>query len=190
MKRLITLISAAAISIAALCSCSFEIDNNFLGTGFSFEANGNISTDYGIVNGGNKNTTVGKHDISDAALDIAEDTVTEDGVYTTPAMVAAYIYTFNKLPSNFITKKEAQQLGWYSSKNYVSDVAPGKSIGGDSFSNREGLLPKGKYKECDINYEGGKRGAERIVFDSDGDIYYTDDHYNSFTQLYGEGEDI
>ena len=178
------------IAVTALCGCSVKVGNDFLGTGFTFEANGNISTDYGVINGGD--TSADKHDISDGALDIAEDTVTEDGVYTTPAMVAAYLHTFNKLPSNFITKKEAQQLGWDSSKNKLSDVAPGKSIGGDSFGNREGLLPKGKYRECDVNYEGGKRGGERIVFSSDcSDIYYTDDHYNSFTQLYGsEGDNV
>ena len=31
------------------------------------------------------------------------------------------------------------------------------------------------------------RGAKRIVFSDDGLIFYTDDHYESFTQLYGEG---
>lgn len=188
MKRLLVFISAIALSLSFLTGCSVELNENFLGSSFSFEANGNISTDYGITSSGND--TIGKHDISDSALDIAEDTVEEDGVYTTPAMVAAYIHIFNKLPSNYITKKEAQQLGWNSSKNYISDVAPGKSIGGDNFGNREGLLPKGKYKECDINYKSGKRNAERIIYNTDGDIYYTDDHYNSFTKLYGEGEDI
>ena len=61
------------------------------------------------------------------------------------------------------------------------------SIGGDKFGNREGLLPKEdgrQYYECDVNYQGGYRGAERIVFSNDGLIFYTDDHYNSFTQLY------
>ena len=40
------------------------------------------------------------------------------------------------------------------------------------------------YTECDVNYEGGYRGAERIIFSDDGDIYYTGDHYESFEQLY------
>ena len=110
--------------------------------------------------------------------------VEKDGSYTTPEDVAEYIHTFGTLPSNFITKKEAQELGWNSSKGNLWDVAPGKSIGGDSFGNREGRLPKGKYKECDVNYEGGYRGSERLIFGTDGSIYYTNDHYKSFTQLY------
>ena len=42
-----------------------------------------------------------------------------------------------------------------------------------------------KYYECDIDYEGGFRGAKRIVFSNDGLIYYTEDHYESFELLYG-----
>lgn len=110
--------------------------------------------------------------------------VEKDGSYTTPEDVAAYIHTFGTLPGNYITKKEAGKLGWESSKGNLWDVAPGKSIGGDTFGNREGLLPKGKYRECDINYAGGYRGAERIIYGEDGSIWYTDDHYKSFTQLY------
>ena len=68
--------------------------------------------------------------------------------------------------------------------------APGKAIGGDTFQNREGLLPKKSgrtYKECDIDTLGkSSRGAKRIVFSNDGLVYYTDDHYKSFTLLYGE----
>ena len=110
--------------------------------------------------------------------------VEKDGSYTTPEDVAEYIHTFGTLPGNFLTKKEAQELGWNSSKGNLWDVAPGMSIGGDKFGNREGLLPKGRYKECDVNYEGGYRGAERLIFSEDGSIYYTNDHYKSFTQLY------
>ena len=65
----------------------------------------------------------------------------------------------------------------------------GCSIGGDIFTNTQKVLPvkKGRiYYECDIDYEGGKRNAKRIVFSDDGLIFYTPDHYNSFEQLYGE----
>ena len=113
--------------------------------------------------------------------------VKKDGSYTTPEDVAEYIHTFGTLPNNFITKTEAKALGWESSKGNLWDVAPGKSIGGDYFGNYEGLLPteKGrKYTECDVNYEGGYRGSERIIFSNDGLIFYTNDHYESFTQLY------
>ncbi len=113
--------------------------------------------------------------------------VEEDGVYSTPDLVAAYIHTFNKLPSNFITKNEASKLGWVSKEGNLWDVTDEMSIGGDKFGNYEGLLPKAKgrqWYECDVNYYGGYRGSERILYSNDGLIYYTDDHYESFTQLY------
>lgn len=107
--------------------------------------------------------------------------------YSDPYDVAEYIHLYEELPPNFITKKDAQELGWDSRKGNLWDVAPGMSIGGDSFGNREGLLPKQKgrkYTECDVNYEGGFRGGERVVFSNDGLIFYTNDHYESFEQLY------
>ena len=104
--------------------------------------------------------------------------------YDTPEEVAAYLHCYQQLPSNFLTKREAQDLGWDNSQGNLWDVAPDKSIGGDTFGNREGLLPEGRYHECDVNYHGGYRGAERLVWTEDGAIYYTADHYESFTQLY------
>ena len=122
-----------------------------------------------------------------------EDTdavIDEDGHYTSKDEVALYLHTYGKLPSNFISKKEAEELGWKQKDGEAGQlhvVAPGMSIGGSSFGNREGLLPtkKGrKYYECDINYVKGSRGAERIVYSNDGLIFYTGDHYESFEQLY------
>ena len=107
----------------------------------------------------------------------------EDGEYTAPEDVADYLHAYGHLPGNFITKKEAQALGWPGGDLWK--YAPGKSIGGEYFGNFEGLLPKGtRYHECDVNYAGGSRGAERVIYGDDGSIYYTDDHYASFTQLY------
>ena len=113
--------------------------------------------------------------------------VDEDGEYTDKEHVALYIHTFGHLPSNFITKKEANELGWPEEGN-LGKVAPGMSIGGDYFGNYEGLLPKKKgrkYYECDIDFKGKSRGAKRIIYSNDGLIFYTDDHYESFEQLYG-----
>ena len=104
-----------------------------------------------------------------------------------PQAIADYIFEHGELPPNFITKQEARALGWDSSRNYVSDVAPGKSIGGDRFGNYEGLLPSKKgrtWYEADCYYTTGKRNAHRILFSSDGLVYYTDDHYESFTQMF------
>jgi ribonuclease T1 len=107
--------------------------------------------------------------------------------YSTKEEVAAYIHKFKELPPNFITKKEAQELGWNDSEGNLWDVTARKSIGGDRFYNREGFLPEAdnrQYYECDINYYGGYRGAERIVYSNDGLIFYTDDHYESFERLF------
>lgn len=109
-----------------------------------------------------------------------------EGSYTDKEHVAAYINQFKKLPHNYITKGEAKKLGWQT-KGTLDKVAPGKSIGGDRYGNYEGLLPKKDkrtWKECDIDYVKGKRNAKRIVFSNDGLIYYTGNHYKSFTRLY------
>lgn len=120
-------------------------------------------------------------DSSAAAID-------EDGSYTSKEDVALYIHTYGHLPGNFITKKEAQALGW--SGGSLEPYAPGKCIGGSHFGNYEGLLPEAEgrsYTECDIDTLGASsRGAQRIVFSNDGLIYYTGDHYESFELLYGE----
>lgn len=100
--------------------------------------------------------------------------------------VADYVKKYNRLPDNFITKKDAVKLGWNSSKGNLWSVAPGKSIGGDVFRNREKKLPvkRGRiWYEADINYTGGRRGKERILFSSDGLIYKTEDHYRTFTRM-------
>ena len=115
--------------------------------------------------------------------DSAEKRIDENGSYTTRDDVALYIHVYGKLPSNFITKKEAEKLGWTGGS--LEPYAPGKCIGGGRFGNYEGVLPQGNYKECDIDTLGKKsRGAKRIVYSDDGRIYYTADHYESFTQLY------
>ncbi len=111
----------------------------------------------------------------------------DEGPIIEPQAIADYIFEHGKLPDNFITKKEAQKRGWDSRENYVSDVAPGYSIGGDRFGNYEGLLPSKKgrtWYEADCYYTRGKRNAYRILFSSDGLVYYTDDHYESFTQMH------
>lgn len=121
------------------------------------------------------------------ANDAGKIKVKEQGQYTDKDRVALYIHTYGHLPDNYITKAEAQKLGWDNTLGNLKKVAPGKSIGGDRFGNYEGQLPKAnkrKYFECDIDYKSGKRNAKRIVFSNDGLIFYTDDHYKTFQQLY------
>lgn len=128
-----------------------------------------------------KATTAPTSEPSEAKID-------EDGTYTSKDDVALYIHTYGHLPKNFVTKSEARAKGWEGGS--LEDYFPGCSIGGDKFGNREGALPKKNgrtYTECDIDTKGKKsRGAKRIVFSNDGLIYYTDDHYETFTLLYGE----
>ncbi|MCR5451462.1 MAG: ribonuclease [Lachnospiraceae bacterium] len=111
-----------------------------------------------------------------------DDAIDEDGIYDSRDEVAMYIYLYGTLPQNYITKKEAKDLGWNGGS--LSDPAPGKCIGGDYFGNYEGILPEeDEYTECDIDtLESGRRGPKRIVFSDDGDIYYTDDHYDTFSK--------
>lgn len=110
-----------------------------------------------------------------------------NGVYTTKEDVALYLWTYGELPRNFMTKSEARELGW--SGGGLDDYAQDMCIGGDTFGNREGLLPqKYEYIECDIDtLNQDDRGPRRIVFSEGCEvIYYTPDHYESFELLYGE----
>ncbi len=116
-----------------------------------------------------------------------------DGAYYDVESVVKYLDAYGVLPSNYITKDEARDLGW--SGGAVDRYLDGAAIGGDRFGNREGLLPKAQgrtYSECDIDTLGENgRGAKRLVFSSDGLYFYTDDHYESFTELtVTEGGDV
>ena len=113
---------------------------------------------------------------------------TEGGYYYDLENVVLYIEYYGELPDNYITKDEARALGWKGGtpERYLE----GSAIGGDRFGNREGLLPKGNYTECDLNTLGeDERGAERLVF-SDTKYYYTEDHYESFTQVWVENGEV
>lgn len=116
-------------------------------------------------------------------------TVTEDGWYDSQEEVALYLSLYEHLPDNYVTKQEAQSLGWTggSVEPYTGE---GTAIGGDRFGNYEGLLPEEdgrQYQECDIDTVGtSSRGSKRIVYSNDGLIYYTEDHYESFQLLSGE----
>lgn len=107
---------------------------------------------------------------------------------TSLSTVSDYIHTYQKLPPVYITKKEAYELGWLGGN--LSEISSTKSIGGDYFGNYQGILPQKdgrSYWECDIDTLGrDSRGKKRLVFSNDGLMYYTEDHYESFTLLYSE----
>lgn len=125
---------------------------------------------------------------SDEASQPAGAPLDEHGHYNSKEDVALYIHLYGKLPENYVTKAQCKALGV--STGHVSEVVEDGAIGGDTFGNREGLLPKKEgrtWTECDIDTWGRTtRGAKRIVFSNDGLVYYTSDHYNSFELLYGE----
>lgn len=117
---------------------------------------------------------------------VKEDILDENESYVALDDVASYLKTYEKLPKNYITKKEAKNLGWNSKEGNLWEVTDEKSIGGDRFMNYEEKLPNkdGRvYYECDINYKGGFRGKERLIYSNDGLFYYTEDHYNSFIEI-------
>lgn len=124
-------------------------------------------------------------------LSLGNTVLEEEGSYTSRDTVALYLMKYGTLPQNYITKAEAQALGWEGGS--LLEYAPGKSIGGDWFGNYEGALPEAEgrtYTECDIDTAGAdERGAKRIVFSNDGLIFYTEDHYQTFTLLLGDGQD-
>ena len=59
-------------------------------------------------------------------------------------------------------------------------------LGGDIYDNDNGHLPDAPgriWYEADINYFGGKRTKERIVYSNDGLIFVTYDHYYTFIEI-------
>lgn len=194
-KKIIKILSSILLTLLLLIGCTSE---NTANEKTNTEQTQNVQNENDSEQKSDKNNNLdesnkeGKNDKTGDSKDKQKsdkqnEAIDENGEYTSKEEVALYIHTFGKLPSNYVTKKEAQEQGWDSKAGNLDQVLPGKSIGGDKFGNREELLPtaKGrKYYECDINYTGGFRNGERIVFSNDGLIFYTKDHYKTFEQLY------
>ncbi len=104
---------------------------------------------------------------------------------TNDEVVVKYLKEHGELPEFYITKSVAKSLGWVPSKGNLCEVAPGKAIGGDVWTNRQKSLPTKsgrKYFEADLNYNCGNRNADRVVFSNDGLVFVTFDHYRSFEE--------
>ena len=104
---------------------------------------------------------------------------------TNDELVVKYLKEHGELPDYYITKSEAKSLGWVPSKGNLCEIAPGKAIGGDIWTNRQKSLPTKsgrKYFEADLNYNCGNRNADRVVFSNDGLVFVTFDHYRSFEE--------
>lgn len=101
--------------------------------------------------------------------------------------LADYLFGHGELPENFVTKREAEDLGWKTKYRNVGDIEPGLTIGGDRFWNYEKRLPvvKGRqYYEADCFYQGRERNGYRIIYSNDGHVWFTGDHYETFTELF------
>ncbi len=182
MKRILALLLAllASLSLVSCASINLELGDVIDGVTQFIESEDNFKQEAPSSTGEIER---------EPEKEEQKDNIEENGRYMAKEEVALYVYTYNKLPSNFIKKRDATDLGWESSKGNLWDVTDKKSIGGDKFGNREKLLPikDGRvYYEADINYDGKFRGAERIVYSNDGLVYYTGDHYGTFTLLYGD----
>ena len=193
-RKILSLISFLCLFTLLLCGCGSTAESS--SGNASGSAGSSASSDAGAAALGSDESQSSDLLLSSDAEIIAEIeaenvpdgtklSVEEDGVYTSKDDVSLYLQTYGHLPDNFITKSEAKKLGWEGGS--LEEYAPGKCIGGDVFGNYEGLLPEeDEYHECDIDTLGAdSRGSKRLVY-SDTAIYYTDDHYESFTLLFSE----
>ena len=185
--RLLSVLSTLLLVILPITGCD---------SSFSTESTTETETYSSVTSHENSNTsstsqqenTTLSANTEKKQIDETDDYLDKNGSYTSKEDVMHYLIQYGHLPDNFITKKEAKKLGWTGGS--LEAYAPGKCIGGDYFGNYEELLPvvSGRtYHECDIDtLNKASRGAKRIIYSDDGQIYYTSDHYKTFTLLYGD----
>lgn len=90
------------------------------------------------------------------------------------------------LPDYYVTLEEAKAYGYRSYLGNLANVLPGKMITRGIYKNRNGHLPSAPgriWYEADINYDGGYRGKERILFSNDGLVFVTYNHYLTFEEI-------
>lgn len=116
-------------------------------------------------------------------------TVIEAGYATKDGVNGAdyWLYYKHKLPEYYITKEQAEDLGWRAKKGNLAEVAPGKMIAGEPYKNKNGHLPSApgrQWYEADISYIAGFRSdCDRILCSNDGLIFVTCDHYKTFYEI-------
>lgn len=163
-----------------------EKKNNTENTAISYQKfeNQNQDNSYSYENSSKKN----KDSFEERKSDFSDDNNTSSNnidELTNDELVVKYLKEHGELPDYYIAKSEAKSLGWVPSKGNLCEVAPGKAIGGDIWTNRQKSLPTKsgrKYYEADLNYNCGNRNADRVVFSNDGLVFVTFDHYRSFEE--------
>lgn len=190
LRRLLSILSTLLVVVLPIVGCDYSYTAESTTETGTYTS---ISDTSGQNNSNTESST--QQDQTDTTsattkkqIDETDDYLAKDGSYSSKEDVMNYLIQYGQLPNNFITKKEAKKLGW--SGGNLEPYAPGKCIGGDYFGNYEEVLPvvSGRtYHECDIDTLNAKsRGAKRIIYSDDGQIYYTEDHYKTFTLLYGD----
>jgi hypothetical protein len=111
------------------------------------------------------------------------------GIRDVPAFVDAVtsLRASGHLPQRYVSKDDAERMGWRAGAD-LCRVAPGRAIGGDVFGNRERRLPAARgrvWYEADLDFNCGRRNASRLLWSSDGLIYVTVDHYQTFRAVPG-----
>ena len=200
LKKIFKLYLTAAISIFAVACTVSSTDDNDKCPDYRISV---MCYAYG-PNDECGNPTCAPQDVEDSIFRVQDsiyyasiyEAIQESGKYTTRDSVAAYLCKFDKLPSNYVSKDEGQKL--YESKtgktfdkwNFNPWPTIGVMIGGDKFSNYasnasnyHATLPEGSYHEADVDYSAKNRGTKRLVYQNDCVIYYTADHYETFSKL-------
>lgn len=97
-----------------------------------------------------------------------------------------YLKQYGRLPKNYITKEQAINLGWESKKGNLSEIAPGKLVGGDDYRNDNKKLPAAPgriWHEADLTFNGAKRSKARLLYSNDGLIFVTYTHYETYYEI-------
>jgi ribonuclease T1 len=115
--------------------------------------------------------------VSLAAADLGDEPLSADAIIPSPGQI--------EQPSSFATppQKAYDLLKQLEERSGIP--LPGY-VGGREFQNRERRLPRGDYREYDVNPKrrGRGRDAERLVIEQrTGKAYYTGDHYRTFVPL-------
>ena len=90
------------------------------------------------------------------------------------------------MPDYYITKEEAAALGWKPKQANLSEVAPGKMLGGNLYKNVPEVLPNAtgrKWYEADLDYDSGFRNEKRLLYSNDGLIFVSYDHGQTFYEI-------
>lgn len=119
------------------------------------------------------------HFFCDCYYEGVETLYNDDLVEWGLATVVRSLRTTGELPSYYISKEQAIQLGWDNSKNTVAGKVPGKMLGGDRYQNFKEILPvkSGRiWYECDVNYQFGRRNSLRLYYSNDGLMFFSPDH--------------